>query len=504
MNMIFFTTVGHIFEAIFAALFLPLYLTIVIPTRFATSKINARSILTSASLFLLTFLVVTPLYAVAYAFLTRSIQIRYGLTTYNIKLSGTGSMYPTFPKGHGTNQKELAKEVVSAPAMLPYPNGIPILGRIYFGHRIDHGDIVVAENDAIRDIGTKLYGKPAGVVKRVIGLGGDTIELRDGTVYRNGAPIDEPYIAKARSTFGGITLPDCTKLVIPPKKYFIMGDNRKSSSDSRHEMGLISETDIKYVLSKEHQSPLYTKQWRNTAEDLLPTSKIVLDGTDLLNRINQKRKEASVKPLSYQPKLSVSAKKRGDVILSTNDFSFEATRSGYTMPKAMKDAGYSNITWGEWTFQGYYDAEELADAMFEFSASKKFSIDADFQEFGFAEVAGTINSCPTQVIVEHFAGYIPPDYKVSDIASWESLLANLKQVAPSWVDIRTYKNFYEANTQDIERINAIISERISRIERIIATMKKNEWLSASETEYMKRDEILYKEQDALAKKLNAK
>jgi signal peptidase I len=500
----FISSIGHIIETLFAVLFLPVYLSITIPIRHAKSPITTRSIMSVTGLYLLTFLIITPVYATMYALVVRSVQIRYGLTTYNIKLSGTGSMYPTFPKGHGTNQIELAKEVVSAPAMFPYPNGIPLFGRTYFGHTIEHGDIVVAENDKIREIGTKLYGKPAGIVKRIIGIGGDTIELRDGTVLRNGVPVDEPYIAKARSTFGGVTLPDCTKLRIPQGTYLLMGDNRKSSSDSRHEIGLISDTDIKYVLPNKNQSPLYTKNWRNTSEDLLATSKIILNGTDLLKRINERRKTALVKPLSYQPKLSVSAKKRGNIILSTNDFSFEATRSGYTMPKAMADAGYSNITWGEWTFQGYYDADELADAMFEFSASKKFSIDADFQEFGFAEVEGMINACPTQVIVEHFAGYVPPNYKGSDIASWESLLANLKQVAPSWGDIRTHRIFYEANAKDIERINALIAERISHIEGIVSTMKKNQWLSAEQTAYMKRDETLYKEQDSLAKKLNAK
>jgi signal peptidase I len=62
-------------------------------------------------------------------------------------------------------------------------------------------------------------------VKRVIGIPGDTIEIEDGTVYLNGIPLDEPYIAEA---------PHYTmdKIRIEEDHYFVMGDNRNNSTDS--------------------------------------------------------------------------------------------------------------------------------------------------------------------------------------------------------------------------------------------------------------------------------
>jgi len=70
-------------------------------------------------------------------------------------------------------------------------------------------------------------------VKRVIGLPGDTLEVREGVLYINGEATPEPYLddgctvrfGKASSNFGPIVMGD--------DEYFVMGDNRDNSNDSR-------------------------------------------------------------------------------------------------------------------------------------------------------------------------------------------------------------------------------------------------------------------------------
>lgn len=66
------------------------------------------------------------------------------------------------------------------------------------------------------------------LVKRVIGLPGETIEIKDGKVFINGSELNEPYV---RNT----TFPDMLdgEYLIPENQYFMMGDNRIWSSDSR-------------------------------------------------------------------------------------------------------------------------------------------------------------------------------------------------------------------------------------------------------------------------------
>lgn len=66
-------------------------------------------------------------------------------------------------------------------------------------------------------------------IKRVIGLPGDLLEIRLGTVYINGEPLDEPYVAPEHRQPREIFPP----VRIEPGNYFVMGDNRASSSDSR-------------------------------------------------------------------------------------------------------------------------------------------------------------------------------------------------------------------------------------------------------------------------------
>jgi signal peptidase I len=62
-------------------------------------------------------------------------------------------------------------------------------------------------------------------VKRLIGLPGDTVEVKNETVYINGLPVYEPYVkAKPAYSYGPYKIPD--------NNYFVLGDNRNNSSDS--------------------------------------------------------------------------------------------------------------------------------------------------------------------------------------------------------------------------------------------------------------------------------
>ncbi len=67
-------------------------------------------------------------------------------------------------------------------------------------------------------------------VKRVVGLPGDIIEIRNDVLYRNGEPVDEPYILLA--TFGRNS--NSGSFAVPEDSYFLLGDNRHNSMDSRY------------------------------------------------------------------------------------------------------------------------------------------------------------------------------------------------------------------------------------------------------------------------------
>jgi signal peptidase I len=75
------------------------------------------------------------------------------------------------------------------------------------------------------------------LIKRVIGLPGETLEIRNNAMYVDGKPIDEPYLPE------GLVMRDEGPWEVPAGHYFVMGDNRNSSNDSRV-FGAIAENRI--------------------------------------------------------------------------------------------------------------------------------------------------------------------------------------------------------------------------------------------------------------------
>ena len=106
---------------------------------------------------------------------------------------------------------------------------------IYKGEDPVKGDIIIFEypNDPSVDY-----------IKRIVGTPGDTIEVRNKQLFRNGEPVKESYIRftepdriqPVRDNFGPITVPE--------SKYFVMGDNRDNSMDSRF-WGLVDRSAIR-------------------------------------------------------------------------------------------------------------------------------------------------------------------------------------------------------------------------------------------------------------------
>ena len=81
----------------------------------------------------------------------------------------------------------------------------------------ERGEIVVLKNPN--------PGQPD-LIKRIIGLPGETIEVHGGSVYINGQPLAEPYVAQPMAA-------DSAATQLQADQYFVMGDNRNNSEDSR-------------------------------------------------------------------------------------------------------------------------------------------------------------------------------------------------------------------------------------------------------------------------------
>ncbi|MCL5010168.1 MAG: signal peptidase I [Patescibacteria group bacterium] len=100
---------------------------------------------------------------------------------------------------------------------------------------IKRGDVVVfvAPPDHQKDF-----------IKRIIGLPGDTIMLKNGNVYLNNHRLNESrYLGPNVKTYGETFLEDGQTITVPPNEYFVMGDNRPYSSDSR-DWGFVKRSEL--------------------------------------------------------------------------------------------------------------------------------------------------------------------------------------------------------------------------------------------------------------------
>lgn len=370
--------------------------------------------------------------------------------------------------------------------------------------KLKRGDIVVFKNAKtveVFDAEHKDPRKQRGFVKRIIGVPGDVVSIRNGYVSVNGEPLDEPYILKARSTFGGKAVPDCSAVIVPENKYFVLGDNRKVSLDSRS-IGLIDEKDIEFYLPMNEQRKLFGKSWRDTSNDQKIGFASEFNADEYVELLNQKRQERGIEPLKLEPKLSESAEKRAKVMLEYDDLSFEATRSGYTIRDAFRDVGYTNVVYGEFPVLGYYDAEELINSFFEYPDSAEFLLEKDYQEIGISTFVGFLNGCPVQIVVQHLAGYKPPNYERTEILKWQSLVDKLQDIRSSLQKLKSNEPIYNKYQKDIDRINEIVRTRSARAKQIVQRMEKNEWFTEEEKRFIEEDKALLDEQNEIAVRLN--
>ncbi len=92
---------------------------------------------------------------------------------------------------------------------------------------IRRGDVIAFRHDA---------PNPETYIKRIVGLPGERVEVRDGIVLVDGRAIDEPYVRYRDRR-------SAPAVVVPPHAYYVLGDNRADSDDSR-DWGVLHDSDV--------------------------------------------------------------------------------------------------------------------------------------------------------------------------------------------------------------------------------------------------------------------
>ena len=163
------------------------------------------------------------------ALLSVAVFLVLHLSVQNFRVEGS-SMVPTLTEGQYIIANKIIYSRVATDSIvrfLPFVQPSGGGGSLYTFHPPEHGEIIIFNfpSDQSRDL-----------VKRVIGVPGDTIEIQSGQVIRNGELIEEPYVVnKDRRTYDPVEVPE--------NSYYVLGDNRRSSSDSR-DWGFLSDEHV--------------------------------------------------------------------------------------------------------------------------------------------------------------------------------------------------------------------------------------------------------------------
>ncbi len=123
----------------------------------------------------------------------------------------------------------------------PKPGDIVILSK----YKSDKGilvNVITEAKDVVKNISNRINNKieVKYIIKRVIAVSGDTLDIKDGYVYLNGNKLEEDYIKGQTFERSDFSYP----IIIPENHVFVLGDNRENSLDSRI-IGLIEHDQVK-------------------------------------------------------------------------------------------------------------------------------------------------------------------------------------------------------------------------------------------------------------------
>lgn len=348
---------------------------------------------------------------------------------------------------------------VSGTSMLPtIKNGSKVTLFNPLKYQIERFDIVSVKNQETDGLH---------YLKRIVGMPGDSIVLKDGYVTINGRILKESYVLNDLPTYGNSRLMECETYQIPDDHYAVFGDNRTVSQDSRI-IGFVAKEDIDGII-KTHLHEEYLnegEQKKILAKSINPETFVKL--------LNAQRDASVSGTLRMIPLLNTVAASRATTIRDRFD---DWKNSQVPVEQVLDKAGYKFNLSHEYVSFGYLDEQSLVDQIMDSVAEKREFTSGKYLDVGVGSVQRTVGACTYPVISVIVAWPSNPNYSKAAIDSWS------KELQITADNMQTLQRFIGNNSYDqvkLRRYITVEAQMNDIAKRIYARMKSNEWLTSED------------------------
>ena len=341
------------------------------------------------------------------------------------------------------------------------------------------GDIVSFMND---ETGDYHY------IKRIVGLSGEKVSIKNGRVYINGKALDEKYTLNNLPTFGNTYITECEEYTVPKDSFAVFGDNRTVSQDSRV-VGFVNRDDIDGVI-KTKTEPVFL-----TTDKEIVIDKKTVDPQKFVDLINRKRKDDKMASLVTHEALNDLAEKRSVEI--KNNFA-DWKKNQKPIENLLDAQGYKFNQVHEFNTFGYLDANDVVEQIMDSYKDKDEFMSSQYTEAGVGVSTVTWGTCTYPVVTVILSWPSVPTFDASVIKSWAGEITATNKILS---DLQSWAGSPYKDQEKLRNAISIIAEENQIATRIHAKMVGREWLSNKDYADIKYYDTLVKNGNALLAEL---
>lgn len=321
-------------------------------------------------------------------------------------------------------------------------------------YKLERGDIVSFKNI---ETGNLYY------IKRIIGLPGETISVKNGYVGINDRLLQESYLPENLPTYGNTYISECSAYQIPENEYLVLGDNRPVSLDSRV-IGFIDKADIEGVIKTKVQEKFMQE---GSQKQILKAN---INTETLLQKINDYRRGRNINALVVNPILNEVADERVKMIRDNfDDWKERAT----PVDKLLENKDYRYNSEYEFVTFGYLDEKSIADQIFESPLDEMAFSSPNNMEIGISTLEVNVKECTFPIISVIITWPAIPSYSQETIDFWAGEEKNNRQlldILQSFVGKSGY------DQQEIRSLISTVAETSDIATKMNQKIKDRQWL----------------------------